>query len=347
MTHTRKFLDWRLLIGVIAMLMVAIYFTMAGNTTFYVNGKAVPANEGQPFQQSGITYVPLQPIAKGMGHPITFNKRYDSTTVQKPGKVAKLTTGKTVATVSNKIVPLDTKYVGSGKKRVKVPAGHRSLMKNNILYVPLEFIQTLGYPVTVKGNVIYIGAVPTAQQPTQPSQPAQPKPSQPTTPSQPAQPSQPTQPTQPSEPPKTDDPSTATSDGARNMNVLSDRLGFYKVGTYSAIFNPYTKANGPSSMSINEDPSNSGYDVRILITVWSSDDNPEYNKTPNIAKQVFQFYGVGGVYDIVNKGFNGVNVESSLNRPLTFGNRQVYLIGHDNDTVSIFIGHPNQTISIR
>lgn len=355
MRKARKMIDWRLLIGVVVIAVMAIYFTTAGGT-FFVNGKAVPANQGQPFTKAGVTYLPLDPIVKGMGDSYSFVGQYDRATINKKGKTFKVTTGKTVAIAGNKMVPLSTKLIGSGKKKVKVPAGHRALRINNVVYVPTEFVQTvLGYPVTIKGNTIYVGTVPTVEapksQPTQPTKPT-PPPSQPTTPAP-----QPTTPApQPTEPPKGNDPSTgwvaptvntsATTDGARNIQVLSDQLGFYKVGTYSAIFNPYTKANGPSSIVVNDDPSNS-YDALVHVKVWGSSQNKEYNKTPYIVKEVLRFYGVSGVYDIVQKGFNGVNVESYLDKNLPYGNRQVKIVGQNDDTVLIYIGKPNQNLVVQ
>ncbi|RKQ16446.1 S-layer homology domain-containing protein [Ureibacillus endophyticus] len=130
---------------------------------------------------------------------------------------------------------------------------------------------------------------------------------------------------------------TATADKAKNAQILDEQLGFLNTGGTGAIYNPFKKAYGdtPIKVFLDDQP----YDASIQIDFWRSQDVPEYNKIPYVAKELFKFYQVPQVYDIVNKGFTGTNIQNQMNKMLTFGNRQVKIMAV-GDSAVIFIGKP-------
>ncbi|MBY6272489.1 MAG: hypothetical protein CW346_09795 [Bacillaceae bacterium] len=345
------------LLTVITLMTVSLFIPLnlistKAATTFslIVNGKSIPSSQGQPFERDGITYVPLKAVVQQMGDKYSFNEPYRTATIrQKNGQVVTLTNGKTVAIVNGKTVPLTTKTVG--KNKTVVPAGHRSTMINGILYVPTEFVQKgLKYPVKVQKStfktVVYVGGNTqtsngTQQNNTQSSknETANPSNKQVNTSVLPAGYSLPAGWIPPTI--KT----TATNDPAKNIQILSDQLGFYKTWKCGAIFNPYIKAFGPYSIMVSQDPARS-YDVYIQIEAWVSSYNIEYNKTPYIVKELFKFYGIDRIYDIVKAGFEGKDIRDKMNRILKVGNREVKIVGV-GDYAVIYVSAPGQKLVIK
>lgn len=340
------------LLTVITLMTVSLFIPLnlistKAATTFslIVNGKSIPSSQGQPFERDGVTYVPLKAVVQQMGDKYSFNEPYRTATIrQKNGQVVTLTNGKTVATVNGKTIPLTTKVVGKNKKFV-VPAGHRSTMINGILYVPTEFVQKgLKYPVKVQQStfktVVYVGKTPASNQ-TQQSNAQSSKVETATSSDKqvdasllPAGYSLPAGWT----PPKIE--TIATNDPAKNIQILSDQLGFYPTGKYGAIFNPYIKAFGPYSIIVSQDPARS-YDVYIQIEAWGSTGNPEYNKTPYIAKELFKFYGVDQLFKIVKDGYEGHGDDKYIGRNFKVGNRiaRISIVGETS--LAIWLSKPN------
>jgi len=350
-TKLSKLFNWRFAVGIMVLFSIAIYFTFANSYSLVVNEKQVPTNQGVPFDRSGVTYLPIEAVVEGMGDKYQWNEAYLTGIVtKKDGTTVTVTAGKTVGKVGSKTVPLTTKTVG----KTVVPAGHRAIVVNGHLYVPSDFVKnTLKYPVTIKKSAgkttVYVGKVPSTTTPTK-EQPknndTQQKPNNNTTkPSTPTQPKeQPKQETKPKDPfapptgwvaPKIN--TTATADKAKNAQILDQQLGFLNTGGTGAVYNPFKKAYGdtPIKVFLDDQP----YDASIQIDFWRSQDVPEYNKIPYIAKELFKFYQVPQVYDIVNKGFTGTNIQSQMNKMLTFGNRQVKITAV-GDSAVIFIGKP-------
>lgn len=343
MKFVKKWLDWKLLLVAVLAIFSATYFTIAGSNVVYVNGKTVPSNQGQPFERNGATYVPLKAVVQQMGDKYSYDADYRTATIrQKNGQVVKVTNGKTVATINGKNVPLTTKTVN----KTVVPAGHRSTMVNGIMYVPTEFVQKgLKYPVKVQKSslkiTVYVGKTPTTNNKT-------------TTSSKPATSSKSTAPSSKQENllpkgytlPKGWTPPTiktkATNDGAKNIQILSDQLGFYKTWERGAIFNPYIKDFGPYTIMVSQDPARS-YDVYIQIKAWVSSYNIEFNKTPYIVKELFKFYGIEGIYDTVKAGFEGKDIRNKMNKVLKVGNREVEIVGV-KDSAVIYVSAPNKKL---
>jgi hypothetical protein len=306
MEKVRKLVNWRLVAIVTLTLMVSIYFTMASATKLYINGNEVPSSQGEAFEKDGKMYVPLEAVVKGMGDKYDWNNPYRTASLQKSnGQKIHVTNGKSVAKIGYKFIPLSTKQVN----KTTVSSGVKALMINNVIYVPIDFIQKgMGYPVTIKqdggSTKVYVGTVPqeapVASKPSNPT-PTPTKPSNPT----PTPPSNPT-PTQPSNPTPTPTPTpppaqSSTLDRDAVMNKLASN-GFYKMNTYYATLNPYNPGgSGYTAVSLGlSDESN----MVLEILAWTDPDMPEMNIIPGKVQFVLNQMipsGAGHIYSIVSQ----------------------------------------------
>lgn len=310
---------------VMALLAIVFFFphayASANTPTLYVNNKAVPANEGVPYVKNQSTYIPIAAIAKRMGDQVSFDKK-DLTLVvkQKNRKVIEFQAGRNYAMINGKAEYL----VWKTEKGVKYPTSHIAQLKNNVFYVPAAFVRdVMKYPLVVKNvngkRVVYVGQLPKeTKKPTKPTKPT----------------------TDPDEkakqeflsswtPPKIK--SKMTNDPVKNMEILERELGLYVLGRdvrgCAAKFNPFSQSDGPWSFGVSECTGIDGVDLEIVIKVWGGDRwNPEFYKTPYILEQVFKFYELPQVYDILYRGIEkDENVDDKVGKWLTFGKRKVLI----------------------
>lgn len=309
---------------VMALLAIAFFFppayASANTPTLYVNNKAVPANEGVPYVKNQSTYIPIAAIAKRMGDQVSFDKE-DLTLVvkQKNGKVIEFQAGRNYAMIDGKAEYL----VWKTEKGVKYPTSHIAQLKNNVFYVPAAFVRdVMKYPLVVKNvngkRVVYVGQLPKET----------PKPTKPTKPT-----------TDPDEkakqeflsswtPPKIQ--SKMTNNPKKNMKILDEELGLYRRSgddSCAASFNPFSKSDFVWSFYVSECTGIDGVDLEIVIKSWRGNRwNPEFYKTPYILEQVFKFYELPQVYDILYRGIEkGENVDDKVDKWLTFGKRKVLI----------------------
>ncbi|TCJ98265.1 UNVERIFIED_ORG: copper amine oxidase-like protein [Anoxybacillus amylolyticus] len=300
---------------------ISLVFVFASTPTLYVNNKAVPAKEGSPFVASSSTYVPLRAVVTRMGDKYTYNKKTLTATVRmKNKKMIQVQAGKNYAKVNGKAHYL----VWTTSKGVKYPKSHTARIKNGVFYVPAQFVRdVMKYPLAtkqVKGKtVVYVGKLPVTKPATKPA-PAKPKT------------------TDPDElakqeflktwtPPKIK--SKMTNDPAKNMQILAKELGLYQANPNegAAIFNPFAQSDGAWAFGVSEETGIEGVDLEIGINQWFGNRwNPEFYKTPYVLKEVFKFYELPEVYDILYRGIEKEeNVDDKVGKWLTFGKRKVLI----------------------
>lgn len=324
----RKMLNWRLIVIVAITLLVSIYFTVASGTKLYVNGTQISASQGESFEKNGKTYVPLQAVIKGMGDSYTWNHSYRTAIIKKGGKQILITNGKSVAKVGNKFVPLSTKTI----KKATVSSGHKALMINNIVYVPVDFIKALGYPVKIDGSNIYVGKLPQVEKPveTKPSEPApQPKPSEPApTPTPAPQP-------KPADPKPTPTPAPSSIDKGAVINSLASQ-GFCKDSSTLATLNIFNPGGCNGNMSVAVDLTNDN-SMFILINAWEDPYTAETKLIPQKVRTALNLIipsGSSNVFNIINNidangnhpQLNKVFTYDGLKTKVTFSNGSVRVI---------------------
>ncbi|MFY0543908.1 DUF5050 domain-containing protein [Brevibacillus sp. H7] len=125
------------------------------NTTYsmIVDGKIIDHNQGVPIYRSGLLYLPIEPIVRGMSD--TFNyiqKPYTATITKKDGTEIEISVSKSTALVDGKIVPL-SKLMLEG---TEVPIQAKPIVFNSKLYVPNDFVnEIVKYPLKIdKGDNI-------------------------------------------------------------------------------------------------------------------------------------------------------------------------------------------------
>lgn len=151
-----------LLLGMILSLSTVISANAGTAGWVKINGVEISSSEGTTFDQNGFTFVPIGAAVKNMGDTYNYDDTEGPATIKlKSNKTIELTVGKSVAVVDGKDVPVCTKVVNGAA----VPLNVKPILKNNLLYVPVEFVQNvLAYPVakvTENGaTVIYVGSIP-------------------------------------------------------------------------------------------------------------------------------------------------------------------------------------------
>jgi len=306
---------------VMTLLAIVLFFPLAyasANTpTLYVNNKAVPAKEGQPYMIQQSAYVPLKAVVTRMGGTMSYDKSTLTATVRLKDKTTiKFQAGKSYAVINGKARYL----VWKKEKGVKYPTSHASQIRNGVFYVPAQFLRDeMKYPLEVKRvngkTVVYVGQLP--KQTTKPATPTKPV-------------------TDPDEkakqeflktwtPPKIQ--SKMTKDPIKNMEILDRELGFFRYDDTSkaAVYSPFGKgSSAPWSFGVSEDTGIPGVDLKIVISRWNGNRwNPEFYKTPFIMKEVLKFYEIPGLYEILEKGYSGKDVDQYLDKPLRMGDRMV------------------------
>lgn len=137
----------------------------SSNLVLMVNNKKV---EITPFISDGITYVPLDEIAKQMGDEVTSTSYQKKVHIKgKTGFLVVVQDGQTTGIVNGKLYPLKTKTV-DGKQ---VNANVKAVYKNGQVYVPVEFLSSgngMTYFVEVikesTNTTIYVGKLPASIQ---------------------------------------------------------------------------------------------------------------------------------------------------------------------------------------
>lgn len=155
MVRFNKMINWKVISVITLIMTIAIYMTFASGSTLYVNGKK---SSLEPFERNGMTYVPLETIVKGMGDKYEYIHPYRTAFIEKAnGEAISLTNGKSVAIVEYKFVPLSPKEVNN----VEVPSGHKAMLINDTIYVPIDFIKNvMKYNVKIDGKNVYVGKLP-------------------------------------------------------------------------------------------------------------------------------------------------------------------------------------------
>lgn len=313
MEKVQKLVNWRLVAIVTITLLVSIYFTMASGTKLYVNGTEVATSKGQTFVKNGKTYVPLEAVIKGMGDKYSWNRAYRTANIQKAnGQKINVTNGKSVAKIGYKFVPLSTKKVG----KATVSSGHKALMINNIIYVPVDFVQsTMGYPVKIakEGTVtkVYIGKLPqTKPVATKPApKPVQPAPKPTPKPVQPA-------------PKPTPTPAPAPSSSLNKDAVLNSLAsqGFFKHTSTLVALNIYNVGgNGGGEYHVAVDLTNDS-GMYLIVRAWNDPGIPESAIIPGKVKSALNQIipsGANHIYNIVNATAQS-GTHSELNKVFTY-----------------------------
>jgi hypothetical protein len=282
-----------------------------------VNNVQLNAKEGTPFVSNGTTYVPVNVIVQKMGDKVTWIGYQKKSVIQKKDEtVISIKADQTFAVFNGQVVPLVTKKV-NGKT---VNANIKALYKNNVLYVPVQFVsasQGLGYPVKIakEGNktVIYVGKIPTSSKPSKPNANTQ----------------------------KTSGKvypdgwvapvlkSSWTPNKEKNREILEKELGF-EDGVY------YHIAGQPFAIVIYDQYDKT--DVMIAFRLWRDEAIPQSYRIPIVSKELFKFYfgkDADKVWNYFNSGYvpdrftaNGRTVKAE-NNPV---DGRLYL----------YIGYPNK-----
>jgi uncharacterized Zn-binding protein involved in type VI secretion len=330
----KKYLfNWRSLsIGIIVAIIVIIS-TIAGNTTsLYVNGKDI-TKQGEPVYRGGVLYLPIESIVTGMGDSFVWAKKPQTATVRVGEKKVMITVGKSVVYVDGKTLAVSVLEL----EGTKVPNQASPIAINNKMYAPYDFFKiVLNYPVEVKKEgskeVVTVGTKTTT--PTTPT----------TTPTPTSKPSVSVK--EDSRYPFPDGwtppqiTSTWSSDKQKNMQVLENELEFKNLGA-GASFSPYGGV-GTTAIGLNANSKNE-YDTMITISVWKgSQYTPLDHKIPYIAKELFEFYlpqDGDKIWKIADDAFNGKNVDSYLDKIITYETRQIKLMNVKGSLV-IILGKP-------
>ncbi|WP_448028365.1 S-layer homology domain-containing protein [Brevibacillus borstelensis] len=303
-------------------------------TKAFVNGNLIESTQGEPMYRSGVLYVPLQPIAEGMGDSFAWEQKpYVATVTINGSKKITVTVSKTNASVDGKQVPVSALKRESMSDAVQA----KPVTVNNQMYVPYDFLKNvLGYPVEIKqdgsaGNLIVgdKGEV-HKDKGTQTLAPS-PKPQSPIV-------------ENPRYPwPKGWTPpqikSTATSDKQKNMEILANELGFTNLGAGADFRADGTLATTAIGVSANERP----YETMITIKYWTgSEYTPWGYKVPYITRELFKFYlsqNGDQLWEIIDDGYNGKNVSKYIGNKFTLDNREIKIMETPNAVV-IVLGKP-------
>lgn len=120
----------------------------------YVNGKEFEAS----LTEKGVKFIPLESIIKQVGDKSTFDYMSRTTTITKGKTTIEVTIGKNYVVVDGKQINVNVKnsYGNSAK----------SMLINNVTYVPYQFLEKMGYPVATgyinATQITYIGSLPKA-----------------------------------------------------------------------------------------------------------------------------------------------------------------------------------------
>ncbi|WCF11389.1 copper amine oxidase N-terminal domain-containing protein (plasmid) [Paenibacillus thiaminolyticus] len=330
MNNMKRLLNWRI-IGLLAVVAIFVLFnTLAGNTAttaLYVNGVQIEKNQGSPINRAGVTFVPLEPIVKGMGDKLTWIDEPNAVLITtKAGTKINVYVTKSSAIVDGKAVPLSKKVI----ETVTVPVSIKPALVSGKLYVPIDFLKdVLGYDLTIKeeGKTEYVivGNMPSGEL----KPPADTKP----TPTPKPEPSE-TQwkpdleylPPTGWEPPQIK--STSTNNYQKDKKILEDELEF----TNGVSYNIYGKNGYPTGDAIIVG-SHSKYLADIEFKAWYGDKTGETpaNKIPYIARELFKFYLPNKndqLFNIINDGVNGKDISKYL-KPFTLDGRSVNIIDGD------------------
>lgn len=282
-----------------------------------VNNVQLNVKEGAPFISSGTTYVPINAIVQKMGDKVTWIGYQKKSIIQKKDEtLISIKADQTFAVLNGKVVPLVTKKV-NGKT---VNANIKALYKNNVLYVPVQFVsssQGLGYPVKIskEGNktVIYVGKIPASSKPSKPNTNTQ----------------------------KTSGKvypdgwvapvlrSSWTPNKEKNRQILEKELGF-EDGVY------YHIPGQVFAIVIYNDWSNC--EVMIAYSVWHSKSLPASYRIPIVSKELFKFY-FGKDADRVWNYFN----KNDIPEKFTANGRTVKAEWNDVDArLYLYVGYPNK-----
>jgi hypothetical protein len=262
--------------------------------TLKVNGVEVAS----PFTLNGTTYVPIGSIAKKMGDKVTWFASSKKAVIEKPNKtVVVVQDGSSKAYVNGTYLPLKTKVLNN----VVVPVDAKAVIKNGVLYVPVDFLSNekgLAYPVktvTEAGKVvIYVGKVPVQGNQT------------PSTPQKPTTPSKPE-----AEGKKYPDgwvapvlKSSWSPDPNKNAEILRNELGFNEVLGFSV-------KGQPNAILVHPDYSSEGYEALIRFSGWTDSYVPQSYRIPIVAKELFKLY-FGNDYMKVWNYFNRGDVPTKF-----------------------------------
>jgi hypothetical protein len=242
--------------------------TTSPSLVLKVNNVQLNVKEGAPFVSSGTTYVPINVIVQKMGDKVTWIKSQKKSVIQKKNKtVISIKADQNFAVFNGKVVPLVTKKV-NGKT---VNANIKALYKNNVLYVPVQFVsasQGLGYPVKIakegSKTVIYVGKIPTSSKPSKPNTS--------------------TQPSGKKYPDGWVAPvlkSSWTPDKEKNRQIIEKELGFERGIYYHISGQPY---------AIALDFYRSKSEVRIAYRLWEDEKIPQSYRIPIVSKELFKFF---------------------------------------------------------
>lgn len=274
--------------------------------------------------QDGRVLVPMRAIFESLGAEIDWDQENSIVTGRRNGVEVTLGIGKKEGTVNNEITPLD------------VPV----IILNGRTLVPLRFIgESLGEEVNwdSKLHIAFIGDFPSnlvesdVKDQTGDTTPVKPD----------ADVKEPVATSDKYAPPKGWVPPTIksklTDDGAKNIKIIVDELGFYQGSefTYSAIYNPFAKSGGVEDILIGSPP-DANFDISITFKGWRSKhpDYKEYNKIPYIAKELFKFYEVPDLYKLIDSNFRKID-----NKWYKYGDRNVRIFTV-NDSMVIIVGKP-------
>jgi hypothetical protein len=282
-----------------------------------VNNVQLNAKEGAPFVSNGTTYVPVNVIVQKMGDKVTWIGYQKKSVIQKKNKtVISIKADQTIAVFNGQVVPLVTKKV-NGKT---VNANIKALYKNNVLYVPVQFVsasQGLGYPVKIakegSKTVIYVGKIPAASQPSKPKTDTQ-------------------QPSGKKYPDGWVAPvlkSSWTPDPEKNRQILEKELGFEK-GVY------YHIPGQHFAIVIYNDEDD--HEVMIAFRGWRDESIPASYRIPIVSKELFKFY-FGKDADKVWNYFNKGDIPDKF----TANNRTVKAEFNNVDgRLYLYVGYPNK-----
>ena len=132
--------------------------------------------------------------------------------------------------------------------------------------------------------------------------------------------------------------STLTTSAEKNVEILGMEYGYDKVN-YQSEFDIgtailYSKQNTAILMTSTGDD----LDARIQINYWNVENTSEVTK--NTLKFVLGDKDGAWIYDLLNKGYKGQNIDKYLDKKLLVGKRQVELSNRPNHLV-VYIGKEN------
>ncbi|WCK57711.1 copper amine oxidase N-terminal domain-containing protein (plasmid) [Aneurinibacillus sp. Ricciae_BoGa-3] len=299
----------KILAGIGVFAVAATVLNHAGTTTVVeVNGVPLASADGQAFVSNGVTYVPLNAIAQKMGDDVTWIDSSNQSIIQeRNGKVVTVEEGSSSASVNGQAIPLETKLMG----KVVVPVDAKAIMKDSVLYVPIDFVKSfkgMGYGVkqTNQGGKTIINVAGMATQPA-PSNPQTQKPGGGKT-----YPDGWTAPVL---------KSSWSSNQDKNFQVFQKELGFDFHGHWFNI------PGQPQAISIADTHNSLGkYEVEFRYTGWQAPEVPASYRIPVVSKELFKFY-FGKDYMKVWNYFNSGNIPNQF----TANGRTVMVNLNDTD----------------